>query len=302
MDTHAKTKIIVIVGPTGSGKTALAIKIATKFKGEIISADSRQVYRNLDIGTEKVTHEEMAGIQHHLIDITDIQTVYTASDFKKDAEKIITHITKNNKLPIIAGGTFFYIDTLLKNIPTADIPPDPELREQLEMLPTEKLFIALQELDPKRAMDIDPHNRRRVIRALEVIEAIGQVPSRSDSDLNNLYDVLCIGIEIDREVLRTRLKMRAEHAVERGLVEETKSVLATGVSKERLTEIGHEYAVVLEYLDGKFGDAELLQKLEEKNWQYAKRQWTWLKKMENVNWFQNDDPAIITAIENFLRR
>lgn len=299
MNTRPKTKIILIVGPTASGKTVLSLEIAKKFNGEIISADSRQVYRGLDIGTEKITREEMAGIPHHLIDAADIETIYTASDFKNDAENAIKNITENNKLPIIAGGTFFYIDALLGKVTTPNVPPDHELREQLEKIPAQTLFSALRKLDPKRAVRIDPQNKRRLIRALEIIKSLGQVPAPEQKQSDS-YEILCIGIEVDRDVLRTRLRIRAQHALERGLVEETKKILESGISRERLTEIGHEYAVVLDYLDGSFSDAELIQKLEEKNWHYAKRQLTWLKRMEHVHWFRYNDPAIFTTVKTFL--
>ena len=141
-----KQKLIVIVGPTASGKTGLAIELSKKFSGEVISADSRQVYRGLDIGTEKVTIEEMAGVTHHLIDVVDVDQVYSADDFKRDATKAITDITNRKKVPIIAGGTFFYIDVLLGVISTPEVPPDPKLREYLEDLDNETLYKKLEEL------------------------------------------------------------------------------------------------------------------------------------------------------------
>lgn len=298
-----KQKVLVIVGPTASGKTSLAIRIAREFDGEVISADSRQVYRRLDIGTEKVPAEEMQGIPHHLLDVVETDTVYTAADFKQDAREAIEDIVSRNKLPIVAGGTFFYIDTLLDRVSTPEVSPDPKLREELDTLPTETLFATLERLDARRAQTIDPHNRRRLIRALEIIAALGYVPDPNDAPeiTDAPYDTLFLGIDIDRDVLRTRIRDRAQSALSRGLIEETRELLTAGVSRERLSEIGLEYAVVMEYLDGNLTDDELIQKLEEKNWQYAKRQLTWLRQNEDIQWIDpSDSESVYRTVGTFL--
>lgn len=284
MDGIKKPKIVVVVGPTGSGKTTLSIELAKRFDGEVISADSRQVYRGLDIGTEKVTTEEMQGVAHHLIDVCDVDRVYTAEDFRREAAAAIADIAARAKLPIIAGGTFFYIDALLGRFTAPAVPPDPDLRAHLEDLSVETLFLRLEELDPERAFTIDRQNKRRLIRALEVIDALGQVPKLIEQE--SPYDTLVLGIEVDKEELRSRLRTRAARALERGLIEETRNLLDSGVTRDRLNEIGLEYRLVLEHLDGKLTDAELLQKLEEKNWQYAKRQLTWLQRDTSIQWIQ----------------
>lgn len=295
-----KQKIVVIVGPTASGKTALAIKLAKLYDGEVISADSRQVYRGLDIGTEKVSPEEMDGVPHHLIDIVDIETVYAATDFKRDAETAIADIAKRNKLPIIAGGTFFYVDTLLSTAQIPNVPPNPELREKLELLPAETLFTALAKIDPRRAGEIDPHNKRRLIRALEIIESLGIVPV--PESVQNRYEVLFLGINVEKEELRARIRARAKRALKRGLIPETKHLLETGVSRARLAEIGLEYPLVTQYLDDALSDEELVQKLEEKNWQYAKRQLTWLKRNPAIHWIEPDNSIQIAALmDTFLQ-
>ena len=171
-------KILCIAGPTASGKSARAVKEALTRNGEIISVDSRQVYRGLDIGTEKITKEEMQGIPHHLIDIRDPREIYSAGDFVADATRLIEEISGRGKLPVLAGGTHFYFDALLNGLPTG-VDVNPELREKLEKLSTEELATKVTKSDPRRALELDPRNRRRLIRALEIIVAKGIVPMRS---------------------------------------------------------------------------------------------------------------------------
>lgn len=276
-------RIVAIVGPTGSGKTATAIRLAKYFNGEIISADSRQVYRELDIGTEKATLEEREGVPHHLIDICEVSKVYSVTDFCEDAKKAIDNISIRDKLPILAGGTFFYVDTLLNNSNLPPVSPNEKLRSRLEKISVNQLFLLLQEKDPDRAAEIDPKNPRRIIRALEIIEAIGKVPKHQDN-VQAQYKSLKIGLEVSKEELREILTKRAQHALERGLVEETQKQMQSGIPESRLREIGHEYTLVLEHLHGTLSLQELPQRLAEKNWQYAKRQLTWLKRDPSIVW------------------
>lgn len=302
MGIHKKPKIIVIVGPTASGKTGLSLLLAKQFQGEVISADSRQVYKRLNIGTEKIDEGEMQGIPHHLLDVCDIDTIYTAMDFKKDAELALTGILARGNLPIIAGGTFFYIDTLLGKMSTAPVAPNPTLRKHLEAQDTEMLFSELERLDLERAQTIDKHNRRRLIRALEIISVLKKVPVQQ-SPKASLYDVFTIGILVDKDELRARLRARAQSALKKGLIEETKKLLDSGVSKERLSEIGHEYKVIMEYLDGNLTSEQLIQKLEEKNWQYAKRQLLWLKNDTSIVWIEKGNIEYVKElIDTFLKK
>lgn len=299
MSTSKKPKIIVIVGPTASGKTALSIELAKQFSGEVISADSRQVYKGLDIGTEKVTEEEMQGVLHHLIDVVNPGTVYTAFDYKNDAAAAIKDISGRGQHPIIAGGTFFYIDTLLGRIEAPEVDPDPVLRERLEKLSAAELTEELMVLDPKRAAEIDTENSRRLMRAIEIATALGHVPKLAEVECP--YDVLIIGIQTDREALRSRIRARAQEALTKGLVEETKDLIESGITRERLSEIGLEYRVIMEYMDGDLTDTALIQKLEEKNWQYAKRQLMWLKRDHSIEWFLPTELEMITErVKKFL--
>ncbi|MBP9750208.1 MAG: tRNA (adenosine(37)-N6)-dimethylallyltransferase MiaA [Candidatus Pacebacteria bacterium] len=293
-------KIVVIVGPTASGKSSLAVHLASHFNGEVISADSRQVYRTLDIGTEKITEEEKAGIPHHLIDIVEPETIYTASDFLRDADAAIDDITIRHKLPIVAGGTLFYVDSLLGNFSHANVPPNRELRAHLEQRSNDQLYAKLLEKDPTFAASVDKHNPRRLIRALEIIEAKGKVPGLTPQ---KRYEALIIGIDIDRDLLRERIATRLKETLTRGLIEETKKLLAAGVSKERLNEIGLEYRIVLEYFDKLIPEAMLEEKLVNKVWQYAKRQRTWLKRMENVQWINvGEKERAVELVRGFLEK
>jgi tRNA dimethylallyltransferase len=299
MISDKKTKIVVIVGPTASGKSALAVAVAKKYDGEIISADSRQIYKKLDIGTAKVTEEEKEGVPHHLIDIVDIATVYSAIDFKNDAQKVISGIIARGKIPIVAGGTFFYIDALLGKVSVPEVLPNQELRGKLESVKTDALYTALLKLDPYRASTIDPKNKRRLIRALEIIEALGGVPKPQNT--KTPYESLILGIKTEKNELRVRLRKRGEQWLKGGFIEETKSLLAEGISRDRLGEIGFEYTLGLEYIDGLLSEAEFVQKFEEKNWQYAKRQLVWLKRDQNIKWFSYDDTELIfDEISSFL--
>lgn len=288
-----KPKVLVIVGPTASGKTSLSIKLAKQFAGEVISADSRQVYRKLDVGTEKVSAAEMEGVPHHLLDVVDVYQVYTAVDYARDGQAAIASIAERTHLPIVAGGTFFYIDALLGHTTMPKVPPNLAQRAELEDMSLEALQAKLQALDPSRAAVIDMKNPRRIMRALEIASALGSVPPLPSTQ--SPYDVLTIGIQTDRTALRARIRARAQQALGKGLIEETTSLLASGVSKERLGEIGLEYRIIMEYIDGTLTDEQLIQKLEEKNWQYAKRQLTWLKRDESVEWYPREDLDGISA-------
>ncbi|MCA9361559.1 tRNA (adenosine(37)-N6)-dimethylallyltransferase MiaA [Candidatus Kaiserbacteria bacterium] len=294
-----KPKIVVIVGATASGKTNLAIEIAKKFNGEIISADSRQVYKDLDIGTAKVTKEEKRDIPHYLIDIREVNETYSASDFVNDAKNSISEISDRKKLPIITGGTFFYIDALLNKYPLPPVPPNPDLRRELESLSTEELVDRLKQSDPDRADTIDTQNRRRLIRSLEIGQTLKQVPKSVPKD--STYETLWLGIKRDKEDLRNRYLARAKIWLDGRFQAEVESLIEAGITKTRLQEIGFEYQLMLDYLSGNLTKDEFIQKTIEKNWQYAKRQLTWLKRNPEIHWFKPDDfDKSYTLVEEFL--
>lgn len=274
-------KILCIAGPTASGKSSRAVEEALKHNGDIISVDSRQVYRGLDIGTEKITREEMQGIPHHLIDTRDASETYSAGDFVTDATQLISDISARGKLPILVGGTHFYFDALLHGLPMG-VDANPALREELEQLSTVRLFARMRERDSRRAAELDPQNRRRLIRALEIIESLGTVPLRhslfNPIGQNKEYIVQWIVIDLPREELRARIDARLARALERGLIDEVRRVREE-VGDTRLNELGLEYKIVGEFIRGERDKASLLPILSAKLWQYARRQKAWLRKL-----------------------
>lgn len=293
-----KPKVLVIVGPTASGKTSLSIKLAQKFNGEVISADSRQVYRGLDLGSGKVTTEEMDGVPHHLLDIALPMDVYTAADFKRDAAAAIFDIQNRRRLPIIAGGTFFYIDALLGRVSTPAVPPNDILRASLETKSTNELLALLTELDTTRAQTIDHDNPRRLIRAIEIATALGHVPLPSTT---TPYDVYTIGITIDQEALHRNIHVRLQERLEAGMVKEVEGLLASGVTYERLEALGLECRYISRYLRSEMTYQAAVAELETKTRQFAKRQMTWLKRDDTIHWIdKSDTEQINTLVENFL--
>lgn len=268
-------RILCIAGPTGSGKSARAVAEALARDGEIVSVDSRQVYRGLDIGTEKISLEEMRRVPHHLIDIRDAREPYSAGDFVANARRLIEEITARGKLPILAGGTHFYFDALLRGLPE-DTPSNPTLRGALAALPAEKLYERVCAADPHRAVELDPYNRRRLVRALEIIERHGAVPSRARPSAT--YGVEWIVIDPPMAELRERIDARLRAALDRGLVEEVACVRPL-IGDARLNELGLEYRVVGEYLRGERAYDMLLPALYAKLRQYARRQKAWLRKL-----------------------
>ncbi len=278
-------KILVIVGPTASGKTSLSIELAKKFNGEVVSADSRQVYKGLDIGTGKVTEAEMQGVPHHLLDVADPQNVYTVADYVRDGRVAIADILTRGKLPIIVGGTFFYIDALLGTVSTPEVPPNLELREELEKHSSEELFEILTEKDSDRAETIDPSNKRRLIRAIEIASALGAVPK---TRAVARYNAFTLGIHIEKEDLHKNIHTRLVERIDAGMIDEVVALHKNGLSYERMTELGIEYQYISEYLQDKISKDEMCSLIETKSWQYAKRQMTWLKRNENIQWVKKD--------------
>lgn len=284
--THQK--IIVIIGPTASGKSDLGIKIAKKYNGEIISADSRQVYKGMDIGTGKITKKEQKNIKHYLIDVANPKKQFTASDFKRLGEKAIKEITAKGKIPIIVGGTGFYIDILLGRMAVAEVPPNKKLRVQFDKLTTEHLFKMLRKLDPQRARIIDHHNKRRLIRALEIVLTINKSSLNTRYKiLDTRYEILWLGINLGKNKLAKNIKTRLDKRLKRGMVREVKKFLKEGVSHKRLQNFGLEYKWLSLYLQKKVSYKEIKEKLFQDIVHYSKRQMTWFKRNKEIHWFKN---------------
>lgn len=282
-DKNKLPKIITVIGPTSSGKSDLAVDIALQFNGEVISADSRQVYRGLDIATGKITREEMRGIPHHLLDVADPEVRYTVSHFKRDAEKAIDDILSRGKLPVICGGTMQYVNAVVQNMITPEIPPNETLRRELSQRTPDELFEELKKLDPKRAKSIDPQNPRRLVRAIEIARTLGAVPDLPD--VPKKYDVLLIGISTDKDVLRERMTKRTEKRIKDGMIEEARKLHENGLSYERMNELGLEYKYLAQYLEGKITEEKMTEEINFKDRQYARRQMTWLKRDKKIHWF-----------------
>ena len=296
---NKKQKILVVIGPTASGKTRLSISLAKKINGEIVSADSRQVYKGLNIGTEKASTKEMQGIPHHLIDVCEPSDTFTVRDFKKHAEDAIREIASHSKLPIVTGGSGFYIDTLLYDLDFPEVLPNESLRKDLEHKSKDELFAMLKEKDPERAQTIDPHNSRRLIRALEIIEKLGSVPEIGVRD--GVYDTLIIGIKTSDHKLKEKIEERLGETLEKGLLDEIQTLRNQGISDERLNEFGLEYRVGLEFLNEKMSEEEMKDKMLHELWKYVKRQNTWFKRNKDIRWFEVEDiEEIDKEVSNFL--
>lgn len=274
-DNFSKKHVVLVAGPTASGKSKEAVRIAKERNGEVISVDSRQIYRGLDIGTEKTTQEEMDGIPHHLIDIREPSEPYSAGEFVQDAKRLISEISDRGRVPILAGGTHFYFDALLFGLP--EIPQDTLLRKELENLSSDELLAEIKREDPERFAQLDPANRRRLVRAVEIIRTTGRVPARREEPLE--YETEWIVINPPREVLRERIDARLSAALESGLIEEVERVRKL-VGDERLNELGLEYKVIGEYLRDERTKDSLHSALSSKLWHYARRQKAWLRKLE----------------------
>lgn len=295
-----KPKIVVIIGPTASGKSDLAVKIAKKFNGEIVSADSRQIYRGMDIGTAKPSKKEMAVIRHHLIDIRDPDQDYSAGQYKKDAVGAIDGIIKSGKMPILVGGTGLYVDAVVKNLEFPEIKENKKLRAQLEKEINEKglsyVFKRLVDLDPEAAYIVDPKNPRRIIRALEIALLSNKKFSEQRKSGNPLYNVLEIGINLPSELLRRRIAKRTKQMIKEGLVEEVeKLVKKYGPDCKAFDAIG--YREIIDYLKEKIGLIEAIGQINKNTWHYAKRQMTWFRRNKNINWIKNYKEALLLVRE-----
>ncbi|PCI29721.1 tRNA (adenosine(37)-N6)-dimethylallyltransferase MiaA, partial [Candidatus Kaiserbacteria bacterium] len=269
-----------------------------KYNGEVISADSRQVYKGLDIATGKITEEEMDGVTHHLIDVADVNKRYTAADFARDGQVAIKEILKKGKVPIIAGGTGFYIQALLNPDVLASIPPNENLRKELEKKTEKELLEQLKEIDEERALKLGEQiNKRRLVRAVEIALTS---PEMFETTPPTEYEVLWIGIQWSKEDLEERIKERTELRIEQGMIEEAKNL---GTSFERMRELGLEYKHLADYLEEKVTKEELIENINIGDRQYAKRQRTWFKRNDAINWFENSElSGVDSLVDEFCGR
>lgn len=295
-----KSKIVVICGPTATGKTSLSIALALKYNAEIISADSRQVYTGLDIGSAKVTSAEMKGIPHHMIDIASPLDIFSVQQYVSIATKKINQILSKGKNVIICGGTGMYIDSLISGTQFPQVPPNYELRKKLEKRTNQELFELLKKSDNRRSKTIDPHNSIRLIRALEVIDAIGVVP-KIKKKLK--YKTLFIGLDLPKETLNKRIETRVIDRFEnQNMLQEAINLHTTGLSYERMKSLGLEYRYMSQYLQGHIDYEKMISELTVKTIQFAKRQRTWFKRNKQINWFNGIDDMnkIASKVSKFL--
>ena len=292
-----KPKLIVIEGTNASGKSSLGISLAARFGGEIVSADSRQVYRRLDLGSGKVTPEEMNGVPHHLLDVRDPGEFFSMADFQRLAYEAIDGILARGAVPFLVGGTGLYVDAVADGYELSDISPDHDLRAHLETFDTPALYKMLKEKLPDT--EIDPRNRHRVMRALERLEADDYRPGKKSPR----YELLKLGVTWPREILKQRIDERLERRLREGMVDEVRAMLDDGVSEEFLVKLGLEYKYLTWYLTGKIGYGQMVEELGNAIKKFAKRQMTWFRRDPRIIWLDmQKDPAAEAAgyIERFL--
>lgn len=313
-------KTIVIVGPTASGKSDLAIALAKKYNGEIISADSRQVYRGMDIGTGKVTRDLSIpntkylipnkknkyiseGIRHHLLDVASPKRTYNVTHFIRDAKKALVDIHHRNKTAIICGGTGFWVQALIENNSFPAVKPNLELRKKLGKISVEKLYSMLEKKDSARAKTIDAKNKIRLIRALEICETLGKVPplKKNQKSGNTNHEYIVIALSPKQGTLHKNMETRLRKRLKQGMVKEVETLRKNGLSWKRLESLGLEYRYVALFLQKKIFTKEMKEKLNFEIRHYAKRQITWLKRFEKmgtqIHWI-TDPKKAFKIIEN----
>jgi tRNA dimethylallyltransferase len=274
-----KIKLTVITGPTAVGKSDYAVKYAIDHNGEIISADSRQIYKGLDIGTGKITQEEMMGIPHHLLDIIDPSEKFNVEKYRILAQQAIEDIHSRGKLPIICGGTGFYIDAVINNISYPHVPHDEKLRKELQEKTIDELFEILKKLDPNFSNSLnnsEKNNPHRLIRHIEIARALGKIPKIERSE--SLYNIEYIVLTMDSEKLKEKIYLRLLKRIDQGMIKEVENLHKNGLSWERMEELGLEYRYIGRYLQGFISKEEMIELLKNEIWHYARRQINWMKR------------------------
>jgi tRNA dimethylallyltransferase len=274
--TKQSQHVLVVIGPTASGKSDFAVDLALEHNGEIISADSRQVYKSLDIGTGKISPSEMRGVTHHMVSVYEPDEELSVARFARDALPILNDILSRNKTPIICGGTGQYVDALIYETLIPNVKPNKTLRETLEKKSTEELVTILTSKDKRRLETIDIHNRVRLIRALEIIDSLGSVPEQGAPTLRHLTHIYIMNPS--RELLRMRITRRLEKRLKDGMIEEVEVIMKKGYTSDMMKKFGLEYAIIGKYLEGTLTLEAMKEELIKKSMHYAKRQQTWNKK------------------------
>lgn len=293
----SKPKVIVICGPTASGKTGLSVKLAQAMNGEIISCDSMQIYKDMTIGTAKVTEEEMQGIQHYLIDFVSPEERYSVADFQKDSEKAISKILAKGKTPIVVGGTGLYVDTLVYHIQYPEVETDLAYRQQLEKMIEEQgletLYQKAKEIDLQATEKISNNDQKRIMRILEIYHQTGKTKTQLEIESRREeppYEYLMYAIDMDREKLYDRINQRVDIMIEQGLIEEVQELLKKYKNFPTAMQ-GLGYKEVVPYLQGDITKEEMIENLKQETRRYAKRQLTWFRKNKEIKWLDGLAPA-----------
>lgn len=291
-----KEKLIVIVGPTAIGKTSLSVEIANKVEGEIVSADSMQIYKYMNIGTAKITKDEMKGIPHHLIDFLDPDEEFSVSNYRQKAKEVINEINNRDKVPVLVGGTGLYVNSLVYDLNFTKVPSNEDIRNKLENLRdqygNQYLLDKLKKIDFKSAEKINLNDTKRLIRAIEIYEVTGKPMSEHNKNfrkLNNDYDLLMIGLNMDRKKLYDRINHRVDLMLEEGLIDEVKYLLSLGYDKNLVSMQGIGYKEIVMYLEGLISLNEAIELIKKGSRNYAKRQLTWFRRDDRINWFNTDE-------------
>ena len=286
--------LIVITGPTASGKTALSVELAKKLDAEIVNADSMQIYKYMDIGTAKPTLEERQGVPHHLIDIVNPDEQFSVARYCQCAKDAIDDVHSRGKAVVMVGGTGLYVDSLVNNIQFTEIQPDEEYRSKMEEIADEKgnghIYNMLLDIDPESAEKISQSDRKRIIRALEVYHLTGKTITWHNEQSRSVpspYNTTMFAINVDREVLYDKINRRVDIMVANGLVDEVKSIINMGVPKNSTAMQAIGYKEIAEYLDGNITLDEATDKIKQGSRRYAKRQLTWFRRNEKIHWISN---------------
>lgn len=294
-----KENLCILTGPTAVGKTELSLSLAKNLNGEIISCDSMQIYKHMDIGTAKATKEEQEVVKHHLIDFVDVDQDYTVSNFKNDAKNIITNLNNENKLPIVTGGTGLYINSLVYDLNFVKIPPNEEIRKVYEDIVSEQgeegkdyIYNKLKTIDEESTKKIHRNDVKRVIRALEVYDITGKTMSEHGKNFrkeNEDYNLVMIALTMDREKLYDRINRRVDIMVKNGLLEEVEGILKLGYDKDLISLQGIGYKEIIDYFNGNISLDDAIEQIKKGSRNYAKRQLTWFRRDERFKWFNKDD-------------
>lgn len=303
-------QLAAIVGPTGVGKSRIAVKVGQTLDIEIISCDSMQIYRGMDVGTAKITSEEMGGIPHHMIDICDPDQQFSVSDYQKMVKPLIKQINDRGRIPVLVGGTGLYYQVVVDDYQLYPIKATPLVRQRLneeaELHGNQILHQRLESLDPEAAVNISPNDRKRLVRALEVIEVTGQLFSALQKKNPGRYNLAVIGLTMPREVLYQRLERRVDSMLENGLVAEVGQLLEKGYGPGLNSMQALGYAQIIKHLEGHLSCEEAVEEIKRETRRYAKRQLTWFRKDTRINWWDlsnyNEEDTLIDKICEYFRR